>query len=141
MNIAEVSKKFSISPDTLRYYERIGLLPYVKRNESGYREYDDEACEWIYFTLVMRSAGISVEALKTYISLFQQGKNTIAERKQILLEQRRLLAERISELQSVLERLDNKIDGYEERVLKYEDKLFQNRNQYENDASLSSQNI
>lgn len=76
MNIAEVSKKFGISPDTLRYYERIGLLPYVKRNESGYREYDDEACEWIYFTLVMRSAGISVEALKTYISLFQQGKST-----------------------------------------------------------------
>lgn len=123
MMITDVSKKYGISVDTLRYYERIGLIPPVNRNESGYRDYTEEDCEWVYFAVAMRSAGISVEALIEYVDLFQKGINTIDARKKILLEQRELLAERIGDMQKVLERLDCKIDGYEERILKYEEKL------------------
>lgn len=123
MMITEVSKKYGISVDTLRYYERVGLIPPVNRNKNGYRDYTKEDCEWVYFSIVMRNAGLSIEALIEYVSLFQKGRNTISTRKQILIEQRELLAERINEMQKVLDRLDHKIDGYEERVLKYEENL------------------
>ncbi|MEG0365503.1 MAG: MerR family transcriptional regulator [Coprobacillus sp.] len=124
MTIAEISKKYNISTDTLRYYERIGLIPPVHRNESGYRDYDEEDEEWVYFVLAMRSAGISVESLIEYITLFQDGIDTIPARKQILIDQRDLLASKISDMQKVLDRLNNKIDGYEDRLVKYEGKLY-----------------
>lgn len=123
MKILDVSKKYGVSIDTLRYYERIGLIPPVTRNENGYRDYSHTDCNWVYFAIVMRSAGISVEALIEYVALFQKGTNTIDARKNILIEQRQLLSERIEEMQKVLDRLDNKIDGYEERILKYEESL------------------
>ena len=80
MTIAEVGKKYDLSVDTLRYYERIGLLPPVKRNTSGFRDYGEEECNWVYFIKCMRNAGISVEALTEYVSLFQQGVSTIPVR-------------------------------------------------------------
>ncbi|GHU22065.1 MerR family transcriptional regulator [Spirochaetia bacterium] len=120
MTIAEVGKKYELSIDTLRYYERIGLLPPVKRGRGGFREYDEEACNWVYFIKCMRNAGITVEALTEYVALFQQGASTIPARKALLVEQRELLAKRSQEIVETLARLDKKIDGYEERLLKYE---------------------
>ncbi|GMO14858.1 MAG: MerR family transcriptional regulator [Treponemataceae bacterium] len=127
MTIAEVGKKFELSVDTLRYYERIGLLPPIMRNASGFRDYGEEACNWVYFIKCMRNAGVSVEALTEYVSLFQQGASTIPARKALLVEQREALAKRSQEILDTLARLDKKIDGYEERLLKYErDKLVHN---------------
>lgn len=117
MIISEVSKEFNISVDTLRYYEKIGLIPPVNRTSSGIRDYTKEDCKWVEFIKCMRGAGLSIEALTEYVSLFQQGNNTIKERKQLLINQRNTLAEKIKSMQTVLERLDAKIDGYEERVL------------------------
>lgn len=54
MTIAEVSKKFDISADTLRYYERIGLLPPVRRTSGGIRDYTQEDCNWVEFIKCMR---------------------------------------------------------------------------------------
>lgn len=123
MTIAEVSKKMELSADTLRYYERIGLLPKVKRNASGNREYTESDCQWIGFIKCMRSAGLSIESLIEYVALFQKGKQTIPARKELLLEQRKQLAEKIQEMQQTLAYLDHKIDGYEERMVKFEEEL------------------
>ncbi|TDX53226.1 MerR family transcriptional regulator [Orenia marismortui] len=123
MRISEVSKRFDLTPDTLRYYERIGLLPNVKRNESGNRDYGEEDCNWIEFIKCMRNAGISIEALIEYVDMFQQGNSTIQARKELLIEQRNELYQRIEEMKEVLKRLDNKIDGYEERVIVAEEEL------------------
>lgn len=123
MTIAEVSKRFNLSADTLRYYERIGLIPSVNRNASGIRNYTEEDCNWIQFIKCMRSAGLSIEVLVEYVSMFQQGTSTIKARKELLIEQRSQLAEKIKEMQQTLERLDKKIDGYEERVLVKEEQL------------------
>ena len=114
MTIAEVSRKYDISADTLRYYERIGLLPPVNRNRSGFRDYTEENCNWVQFIKCMRAAGIPVEALVDYVALFQQGDGTRAARKQILLEQRELLQARVNELQGTLDLLTRKIESYEE---------------------------
>jgi len=123
MTIAEVSKKFDLTADTLRYYERIGLLPTVNRNSSGNRDYTEEDCRWVRFIKCMRSAGLSIEVLIEYVSLFQQGNETTGARKELLLEQRKQIVAKVEELQNTLAYLDKKIDGYEERMLKYEEKL------------------
>ncbi len=123
MTIAEVSKKFGLSPDTLRYYERIGLIPRVNRNESGIRDYTEEDCKWIEFIKCMRSAGVQVETLVEYVTLLQQGDKTIEARKQILIEQREKLLSRIEEMARALERLNFKIEQYETKLIPAENKL------------------
>lgn len=123
MTIAEVAKKYELTPDTLRYYERIGLLPSVSRTAGGIRDYSEEDCRWVEYIKCMRSAGVSVETLVEYVTLFHQGKETIPARKKLLLEQREQIVAKIKELNAVLERLDWKLDGYEERMLKCEENL------------------
>jgi DNA-binding transcriptional MerR regulator len=118
MRIAEVSGRYDISSDTLRYYERIGLIPPVTRNRSGIREYNDTDIKRVEFIKCMRSAGLPIEALIDYIALVQQGDDTIKARKELLMEQRTLLADRMKEMQKTLDLLDYKIEGYENAVLK-----------------------
>lgn len=121
MNIKEVAEKFNLTSDTLRYYERIGLIPPVPRNDSGYRDYTETDLNWVYFIKCMRDSGVSVEALIEYVALFQQGARTILSRKELLIEQRNELAKKIAVMQNTLAKLDDKIDGYEEKMLKYQD--------------------
>lgn len=123
MTIAEVSKKYDLTADTLRYYERIGLIPSVNRNSSGNRDYTEEDCRWVHFIKCMRSAGLSIETLIEYVTLFQQGDETTGLRKELLIEQRRQLVKKIEEFQNTLAYLDKKIDGYEERMLNCEGNL------------------
>lgn len=122
MTIAEVSKKYNISTDTLRYYERIGLIPPVTRTSGGIRNYSENDCYWVELIKCMRSAGIQIDALIEYVSLFQQGKHTAEARKQILIEQRRQLLERISDMQKSLELLNLKIENYEKLTSKLENR-------------------
>lgn len=123
MTIAQVAKRYELTPDTLRYYERVGLLPSVRRTASGIRDYTEDDCNWVSFIKCMRSAGVSVEALAEYVRLFRLGPETVAARKELLLAQRAEIAARIAELTEVLRRLDVKLDGYEDTVLKCEEGL------------------
>lgn len=120
MKIAEVSKQYGLTPDTLRYYERVGLLPPVNRNGSGLRDYSDLDIQRVEFVKCMRTAGLPVEVLIHYINLVQQGDETIEVRKEILVEQRALLAARMAEMQKTLDLLDYKIGVYEDQVLRAE---------------------
>lgn len=130
MNITEVSKKFNLSPDTLRYYERIGLIPNVNRNKRGIRDYTDEDCRWVEFIKCMRSAGLPIESLIKYVSLFQQGDQTIYERQALLVDQRNILLTRIEEMSKTLERLNGKISRYEQTVLQKEKNLKRHNDEY-----------
>jgi MerR family transcriptional regulator, aldehyde-responsive regulator len=118
MTITEVSGKFDISQDTLRYYERIGLIPRVNRNKSGIRDYTEEDCNWVEFIKCMRNAGLPIEVLIEYVGLFQQGESTSEVRKELLIEQRNRLMSRIKEMLETLEYLNNKIARYEQVVAK-----------------------
>lgn len=91
MTIAEVSRMFEISADTLRYYERIGLLPAASRTCGSIRDYGVKDLGWIAFIKCMRSAGLPIEALIEYVELFQQGDASTQARLDILKEQRTLL--------------------------------------------------
>ena len=123
MTIAEVSRKMDISADTLRYYERIGLIPPVKRSKSGIRDYSEKDLGWISFAKCMRGAGISIEALIEYVALFQQGDDTITTRKQILIDQRDELEKKIEEMQWTLTYLNTKLEHYEDMMVPKERKL------------------
>ena len=118
MKIAEVSKEYGLSADTLRYYERIGLLPNVTRTPSGIRDYSEQDCARVQFVKCMRAANVSIEALIEYMALFEQGDSTIEARKAILEEQRALVRERIAEMQAGLDRLNYKIDNSETMLAK-----------------------
>lgn len=123
MTIAEVSKKYELSQDTLRYYERIGLLPAVNRNKSGVRDYSEEDCRWVEFVKCMRNAGLPIEVLIEYVHLFQQGDDTVEARKELLIEQRNQLLLKMAEMQKTLERLNYKIERYEQSVVVREKEL------------------
>jgi MerR family transcriptional regulator, aldehyde-responsive regulator len=117
MKIAEVSERYGLSPDTLRYYERIGLIPHINRNEGGIRDYNDLDIRRVEFIKCMRSAGLSVEVLIEYMDLVQRGDQTIETRKEILKGQRDLVAERILEMKKTLDLLNHKIQVYENAIL------------------------
>ncbi len=123
MTIAEVAQKYGLSADTLRYYERIGLLPPIGRTAGGIRSYSEIDCNWVSFIKCMRRAGLPLEVLIDYVSLFQQGESTKKARKALLVEQQAALQERIAEMQQTLEYLSYKIDHYDDIVYPIESSL------------------
>jgi DNA-binding transcriptional MerR regulator len=123
MRISHVCELCGVSPDTLRYYERIGLLPPVNRNNGGIRDYGELDLRRVSFIKCMRSAGLPIEVLIQYFELDLQGDKTIEARKDILVEQREQLLARMKEMQETLDLLDYKISIYENAVLKREKEL------------------
>jgi hypothetical protein len=114
MTISEVSRKYNITADTIRYYEKEGLIPAVPRDKNGIRDFDENSCGWIEFIKCMRSAGLEIETLKRYVSLFRQGTKTVKERKILLEEQRNKLLKKQEDIKATLDRLNYKIEKYEE---------------------------
>ena len=113
MTIKEVSEKYDISQDTLRYYERVGMIPPVTRTAGGIRDYQEEDIRWVELAKCMRSAGLPVEIMIEYVKLTQEGDTTIPARLQLLTDQKDLLLEQKSKIDETLERLNYKISRYE----------------------------
>ena len=116
MTIKEVSEKYGISTDTLRYYERVGMLPPVNRTSGGIRDYADSDLSWIELILCLRNAGLPIEAIIEYVKLFQEGDGTIEARLQLLKEQRETLLSQKEQIETALNRLNYKISRYEKAV-------------------------
>lgn len=112
MTIKEVSKKFHVSQDTLRYYERVGMIPPVTRTASGIRDYQANDLNWVELAICMRSAGLPVEAMIEYVKLAQEGDSTIPARLQLLEDQREGLLEQREKIDATLKRLNYKIERY-----------------------------
>lgn len=123
MNIKKASEISGVSADTIRYYERIGLTPPVKRSSSGIRDFDEEDLKWIKFSRQMRNAGLSIEVLIDYLSLFREGEETVPMRKQLLAEQIEELKVKISDMNGALSRLEYKLDNYDKHVVPFENTL------------------
>ena len=109
----EVSERYDLSQDTLRYYERVGMIPPVHRTASGIRDYQPDDLGWIELAKCMRGAGLPVEAIIEYVKLTQEGEHTIPARLQLLTEQRELLLEQKEKIDTTLKRLNYKIERYE----------------------------
>ena len=116
LTIKEVSEKYGISQDTLRYYERVGMIPPVTRTASGIRDYQEKDLGWVEQAVCMRSAGVQIEALIEYVRLYQMGDSTIEARRDLLQEQYEVLEEQRRQINATMERLKYKISRYQKAV-------------------------
>lgn len=121
MNIKKAAEMFDLTTDTLRYYERVGVIPPVHRNESGYREYSTNDLNWIYLAKNLRNAGLSVESLIEFANLAQlrETQNVEEAQKQILADQLEELDKKIAEMADVRELLSYKIETYDDHIAKF----------------------
>jgi DNA-binding transcriptional MerR regulator len=113
MTISEVCAEYNIRPDTLRYYERVGIIPDVTRTPGRIRDYGEEDIRWVEKAICMRNAGVPVEMLAEYVKLYRQGDETIEARMELLKEARARIVEVREKCDTALERLDYKIGRYE----------------------------
>ncbi len=116
MTIKEVSEHFGISQDTLRYYERVKMIPKVTRTSGGIRDYQEEDLKWVELALCMRSAGLPIEVMIEYLDLYQKGDETISSRLELLSNQMEVLQEQKKLLEATMNRLAYKISKYEEAM-------------------------
>lgn len=116
MTIKEVAEKYDISADTLRYYERVGMIPKVTRRPNGIRDYQESDLGWVELAICMRSAGLPIEVMIEYVKLYKEGDNTIPARLELLQEQMNVLKEQKAQIESTVERLAYKISKYEEAM-------------------------
>ena len=116
MTIKEVAEKYDISADTLRYYERVGMIPKVTRRPNGIRDYQESDLGWVELAICMSSAGLSIEVMIEYVKLYKEGDNTIPARLELLQEQMNALKEQKAQIESTVERLAYKISKYEEAM-------------------------
>ncbi|HFI0694605.1 TPA: stress response transcriptional regulator NmlR [Streptococcus suis] len=124
MNIKEVSQVTGLSADTIRYYERIGLVPKIARKSSGVRDFVENDVVVLEFVRCFRSAGMSIERLIEYMGLVQAGDSTVEARIDLLKEEQEELRSRLVEIQKALDRLDYKIENYQTILRGKERKLF-----------------
>lgn len=116
MTIKEVSEKYGISQDTLRYYERVQVIPAVTRTSGGIRDYQEEDLKWVELAVCMRNAGLPIESLIEYQKLFQAGDETIPARLELLQSQMEILKKQKEQIEETMGRLSYKIDRYEEAM-------------------------
>ncbi|EHZ2530978.1 MerR family transcriptional regulator [Listeria monocytogenes] len=121
MNIKQAADMFGLTVDTLRYYERVGVIPPVHRNESGYRDYKTSDLNWVYLVKNLRNAGLSVESLIEFATLAQLRKtqNVESAQKQVLVDQLKELDEKLAEMKKVRELLVYKIDSYDSHIAQF----------------------
>ncbi|EIE7308315.1 MerR family transcriptional regulator [Listeria monocytogenes] len=121
MNIKQAADMFGLTVDTLRYYERIGVIPPVHRNESGYRDYKTSDLNWVYLVKNLRNAGLSVESLIEFATLAQlrETQNVEAAQKQVLVDQLKELDEKLAEMKKVRELLVYKIVSYDSHIAQF----------------------
>lgn len=117
MTIKEVAKQFGLTPDTLRYYEKVGLIGPIKKTPSGIRNFDEEDLKRIEFVKCMRSAELPVDVLVTYLKLFELGDETVEERRKLLMDQQVILQKKAEDLQTALQKLEQKIALYDQKIL------------------------
>lgn len=112
MKIGELARRSGLSAHTLRYYERIGLLPYADRDGSGQRDYDASILTWIQFLGRLKTTGMPIRDMLRYARLAREGDPTSSERREMLKQHRESIRAHVAELNDCLRVLDEKIASY-----------------------------
>lgn len=139
MNISEVATRYNLTPATLRYYEKQGLLPPITRNASGRRVYTTADLNWIEFIKCMRDSGLSIESLVKYTDLYQKGDYTLKERQDILLIEYEKLLEKQQQINTTVSKLEKKIKNYDKKIVQHQQQIVEKTDDrgVENHVSLS----
>lgn len=119
MNSKEAAEMFGLTTDTIRYYERVGVIPPIEREKNGYRVYKTRDLNWIYLAKSLRHAGVSIESLIEFATLAQLGGDVQKAQKQILEDQLQEIDEKLNEMTKTRDLLQYKIDTYDEHVAQF----------------------
>ncbi|WP_375178520.1 MerR family transcriptional regulator [Enterococcus rotai] len=119
MNSKEAAEMFGLTADTIRYYERVGVIPPIKRDKNGYRVYTTRDLNWVYLAKSLRHAGVSIESLIEFATLAQLEGNVEQAQKQILQDQLQEINEKLGEMTKTRDLLQYKIDTYDEHIAKF----------------------
>ena len=112
MKIGELAKRSGLTTYTIRYYERIGLLPHADRDPSGQRDYDASILTWMEFLGRLKTTGMPIRDMLQYAALRERGAGTEAKRRALLEQHRERVRTQVADLQACLVVLDTKIAGY-----------------------------
>ncbi|MGG5318252.1 hypothetical protein IGI49_004645 [Enterococcus sp. AZ071] len=116
MNISEVAAKYDMTPATIRYYEKQGLMPPVTRNAAGVRDFQEEDLNWIEFIKCMKDFGLSIDSLSRYSELYQVGDSTLLERQEILTDEYQKLVKKQEQINRTVAKLEWKLDFYDKKI-------------------------
>ena len=130
--IKDASKKLNISIYTLRYYDKEGLTPFVKKDENGVRKYTDEDLEWIRMLINVRDIDMPISNIKEYIELYLKGDETIEQRRDLMCRYREYIKKKVEDTISSLEMATEKLRNYDSAVADILDdtNLFENKKIY-----------
>ena len=116
MTIKEVCEKYNVTADTLRYYERVGVIPEVRRTTGGIRDYSEEDIKWVETAICFRSARMPIDLLIEYVRLYRKGDDTLRDRLELLIEAKKRILDERKKYDDALAKLDYKISKYDEAV-------------------------
>lgn len=117
MTISQLAKRTGLSAHTLRYYDRMQLLPDVRRGSNGHRLFAERDVEWLEFIKKLKATGMPIAGIQHYVALVKQGDDTLLQRQSILEDHRRYVHDQLAQWQNWLGAIDRKIDFYRQNRL------------------------
>ncbi len=115
-SIGQVAQKMGLTPHTLRYYEKEGLLPFVRKSSSGLRVFSDEDIDWLVIIECLKGTGMQLKDIRQYIDWCRQGDETLGARLEMFKRQKAKVEEQMAQLQQYMEKINYKIAYYTEAV-------------------------
>lgn len=128
LSISELCNKYHISSDTVRYYEKIDILPKIPRNDNGRRYFDEDVEEWVEMVVCLRKSGVSIKTLQEYVKLVRLGDSTLSKRQILLNKQEEELLNKREELDHSIGKLREKINLYKTGEIKNHKSIFKKKN-------------
>ena len=116
-SVKQVSEKLGISVYTLHYYDKEGLLPFIKKKDNGTRVFTEGDVEWVDMILALREIDMPIAKIKEYISLLVQGENTLSQRRALITQYREYLEYRMQAMKKCLDITSRKLNEYDVGVL------------------------
>ena len=117
--IKQVSKRMNLPPYTLRYYEKEGLLPSIRRSEGGVRHFSEEDLDWIGLICCLKSTGMPIKQIREFVDLSRQGDETLKQRCEMLLEHKKDVERHIKAMQIQLQKVTKKIECFSSQYATY----------------------
>ncbi|TFE22674.1 MerR family transcriptional regulator [Cohnella luojiensis] len=111
-HIKEITELTGLSASTLRFYEKAGVIPFVKRDINGNRIYDEENIQWMDFILALRETGMPINDIKNYVDLYKEGHSTLKERKEMMLQHKAKVEEEVAQIFKYLDKINYKLALY-----------------------------
>ena len=124
-SIGEIAKFMGLTTHTLRFYDKEGLLPNVRKNSAGIRRFTEEDIDWLLVLDCLKSTGLPLKEIRYYIELAQQGNATLNERRDIFIRQKQRIEQQMEILNRNMEKINFKIEYYEEAIKNGEENVFQ----------------